>query len=327
MKKQILMMVSLVWALSSMGQQADSTVYQSVFGDSVARWYETRCVGCAQVYDVFTDDTVRIDGLLYRKARRVDFDGNICEYSPQNEWPKLLFRESASHGKLFFRKINYGQPTADTVPEKVIMDLDMSIGDTLDAGINGYIPSIIDGYIPPIIVDSVYYKDGRKILRTSYHLEQRVAATEQKDTLFLIEGVGPSFGIVYTQHYGCSTPLVCYYRDTTFEYHDEKYYYYGMGGPELCEIWFYDDGIDDNPQQISPLLTMVPNPTNDIVNLKFSVSGKYNIKIVESNGRCILEESLQGDKYEINVKEFPKGVYFVIIEGDNNCELKKMIKI
>ena len=334
MKKQILMIVSLVWALSSMGQQADSTVYQSVFGDSVARWYEYRCVEgeCTEVYKIFSNDTIRIDNLLYHKVRKVYFGGTDCDFG--NEHLIGLYRENESHSKLFFRQIN--TRNADTTDEMTIMDLTLRVGDTLDSAgwdegrFAGY--RIIEGDAPRIVIDSIYYIEGKKVLRTTY----RYDGVFGKENLCFIEGVGPSFGMKYAVNIPLSPlqriVLVCYYRDTVFEYHsryyDENPYYIEEdamldGHPHSrCEIWIIG-GIEETEN----IFTIRPNPTTNFVETEILSGEQFDIEITDNSGKLLVKRTGLTGKTQIDISNFSKGIYFLIIKGAKGVETKKMIKL
>lgn len=310
MKKTFLLALSVVWTFVVHGQDVDSVVYQSVFGDSVARWYEHQgnwdYGGCADAYEIFTNDTLSIDGISYKILRWVDlpYAYDVCHYHSYDNL-LILFRESETHDKLFFRQID--PQYLDTTPELTIMDLSLNVGDTM--GLSG-------GYPVVATIDSVFYRSGRKILRTMYE--------NAGDTLFFIEGVGPSFGMTYVQNvpnHLFQISLVCYYRDTTFEYHDNVIY------PDWgCEV-SYESGIDDDQRDVDALVTASPNPTTGIVNVETSMEEVLRIKVVSSEGRILLKKTAHEIRSVVDLTGFPVGVYFLCVEGESKCMIKKMIKI
>ena len=286
-----------------MGQQSDSTVYQSVFGDSVARWYETEGWGCAEVYDVFADDTVRVDGILYKRWRKMDNEGD-CLFG--HDFPIFLFRESARHDKVYARRMN---SSSNISSEKLIMDLDLDVGETLEG-------------MRAIEVDSVFMREGRKILRTKYYIES--ATMLRTDTLYFMEGIGPSFGMTYAFKIPVDwfLSLICYYRDDIFVYHNADYYNYGFGD---CLVWWIEDGIDESDVDGKGFV-LFPNPTTGIMNVKLPSTGTYKLKIISTLGMKYYEKIFQGEEIQLNIKELPQGIYNIIVEGET-ASMKKMIKL
>ena len=72
-----------------------------------------------------------------------------------------------------------------------------------------------------------------------------------------------------------------------------------------------------------------PNPTNSIFNLKVNgYSGKLSIKVIDLNGRVILEDNEDNASSikTINLSAFQAGMYIVKGEGEGlNCS-KELIK-
>lgn len=311
MKKIVLLALSVVWTFAVHGQNVDSVVYQSVFGDSVARWYEHQgnwdYGGCADAYDIFTDDTLSIDGISYKKLRWVELQHvlDVCHITDAKN-SLNLFRESETHDKLFFRQID--PQYLDTTPELTIMDLSLNVGDTM--GRSG-------GYPVVATIDSVFYRSGRKILRTTYE-------NAGGGTLFFIEGVGPSFGMTYVQNVPnrlFHISLVCYYRDTTFEYHDNVIY------PDWgCEA-SYIVGIEDNQRGVDILVTASPNPTTGIVSLDFKENGKYDVQVMTNQGNLIFKKIYFGDKAMLDMSRYLQGVYYIFVKDEKKIVIKKIIKI
>jgi extracellular elastinolytic metalloproteinase len=72
-----------------------------------------------------------------------------------------------------------------------------------------------------------------------------------------------------------------------------------------------------------------PNPTNSIFNLKVNgYSGKLSIKVIDLNGRVILEDSEDNASSikTINLSAFQAGMYIVKVQGDDLNFTQKLIK-
>lgn len=188
------------------------------------------------------------------------------------------------------------------------MDLSLNVGDTM--GRSG-------GYPVVATIDSIFYRSGRKILRTTYE-------NAGGGTLFFIEGVGPSFGMTYVQNvpnHLFHISLVCYYRDTTFEYHDNVIY------PDWgCEL-SYEVGIEDNQRDVDALVTASPNPTTGIVSLDFKENGKYDVQVMTNQGNLIFKKKYFGDKAMLDMSRYLQGVYYIFVKDEKKIVIKKIIKI
>jgi hypothetical protein len=72
-----------------------------------------------------------------------------------------------------------------------------------------------------------------------------------------------------------------------------------------------------------------PNPTNSIFNVKVNgYAGKLDIKVVDLNGRIVLEQTVQNgsDAQTINLSAFQSGMYIVKVLGDDINYSQKLIK-
>ncbi len=72
-----------------------------------------------------------------------------------------------------------------------------------------------------------------------------------------------------------------------------------------------------------------PNPTNSIFNVKVNgYSGKLDIKVIDLNGRIILDENVQNgsDVQSINLSAFQSGIYIVKVQGEDFNYSQKLIK-
>lgn len=312
MKKVILLPIFIIGlAHSVIGQ-----TYQSVFGDSCSSWYiftttDDNLAGGTDVRHASAGDTVIVDGKTYFFLRHSNEESHY-ELPVYNNEPQLL-REDENHSKLFFKENHPGI----SAPEILIMDLNLKTGDTLDTrGWSELVFSGLTASIPRITIDSCYHVDGRKILRTDY---SNTYYGERKDTLFFIEGVGPSFGPYYPRQNYLNS-LSCYYKDNVCLYHGKDYYIHHnncvYGWPaDITE--FEDDGIN---------CTIYPNPTSDQCSLRVPDGYSYTIEIRNALGKTIILDKFDGCNYAINLDNYPTGIYFVIVKNSFGFSCKKIIK-
>ena len=72
-----------------------------------------------------------------------------------------------------------------------------------------------------------------------------------------------------------------------------------------------------------PTIEIYPNPTSDVVHIK-GISQYNNITIYSITGKIILEYE-NYSKNHININDLINGIYFLVIENNNNVEVKELI--
>lgn len=79
-----------------------------------------------------------------------------------------------------------------------------------------------------------------------------------------------------------------------------------------------------------PKIECFPNPTSGLVNVKvskFSLNCPIKAKIVSLIGEVLLESSLSKETSVIDLKSLPKGIYYLVLEGDRITQTEKIIKL
>ncbi len=75
-----------------------------------------------------------------------------------------------------------------------------------------------------------------------------------------------------------------------------------------------------------PELKIFPNPNNGIFNLEISnVKEIFNIDIINNIGQTILKKEYNSSSINIDISEFPRGIYFVKIENNSNVLVNKIL--
>ncbi len=216
MNKILLTTVAVLLGLAASAQ--DSIPYRSVFGNEASAWHIARFIhstdqggATTTVLTVLTDTTQEPE-----VWHPVTADGDTT----------LFLMESGDRSRLYLRYPD------DTVAH-LLMDLNLQAGDTLPVHFR-------NGTDTLAVVDSVYYKDGIKHLRTSLTLafSGYVGVKAPDDTppnetqaevpvpLTLIEGVGPNWGLDYGREsldtiLAVSPLLLCHHRDSARTYHQQ----------------------------------------------------------------------------------------------------------
>ncbi|MFC2110976.1 T9SS type A sorting domain-containing protein [Bacteroidota bacterium] len=82
-------------------------------------------------------------------------------------------------------------------------------------------------------------------------------------------------------------------------------------------------GLNENSS--NKFLTFFPNPSNGNFNIILSKDA-FLISVYNSSGQKVKEiTNLKSGKHEINLAEFPDGIYYIKIQGDENCINRKII--
>ena len=216
MKKTFITTVAVLLGMAAAAQ--DSIPYLSVFGQETSSWHIARFIrsvdqggASTAVLTSFTDSS------LQTAAWHPVLLGSDTA---------LSLMESSDHSRLFLRY------PSDTTAH-LLMDLNLQSGDTLPVHFR-------NGSDTLAIVDSVYYLDSLKHLRTTLALSFSgyVGVRTPDDTtlgnipsevsvpLTLIEGIGPNWGLDYGREsldsiLAVSPLLLCHFRDSAIDYHQQ----------------------------------------------------------------------------------------------------------
>ena len=68
-----------------------------------------------------------------------------------------------------------------------------------------------------------------------------------------------------------------------------------------------------------------PNPSNNIINIKLTTSGKYNLKLLNVLGEMFFDQQIEQNKVNIGVGDLPKGIYFMEILSEQGRGRKKIV--
>jgi len=82
-------------------------------------------------------------------------------------------------------------------------------------------------------------------------------------------------------------------------------------------------GIDDN-QKPDSQFNIYPNPANDYITIEANFSSE--IEIFNIQGQLIKSMDTNGDKTNIDISGFSRGMYFVKLKSEKNIEVKKFMK-
>lgn len=69
-------------------------------------------------------------------------------------------------------------------------------------------------------------------------------------------------------------------------------------------------------ESLMPELKLWPNPSTDFVHIEGLTSDEKNLRVFDSLGRMVWEQTIEGSTIEINSQHFPAGLYRAVIEGN-----------
>jgi hypothetical protein len=73
------------------------------------------------------------------------------------------------------------------------------------------------------------------------------------------------------------------------------------------------------------LVSIYPNPTNNIANIEFESFGTYELKVLDISGKLIFSEELTAQNHQINTESWPAGIYQINITNDKGQMSNKTI--
>ncbi len=87
-------------------------------------------------------------------------------------------------------------------------------------------------------------------------------------------------------------------------------------------------GATSTEKPLSEQISLLPNPCNDHITLNIpSVHLKeINVQLFDSFGKRIKSIAIEKEQYTINISEYPSGMYYLSIEGENERTVEKLVK-
>jgi len=135
---------------------------------------------------------------------------------------------------------------------------------------------------------------------------------------------------------GNTTGLTSYsYTDRDASLYSPATLYYRLKMVDMDGTYKYSSVVVITTDNITGIVTIIPNPVvsgREIkVNMRAPIDGKVNWKIVDNNGRTVLQNSSHLNKGNngllINVGSLPAGLYYMIVSGagiNQNVKLQKL---
>ncbi len=207
-----------------------------------------------------------------------------------------------------FKHIYFLSDTAISSFEILLYDFNLSVGDTLAYSYNNSSYFLGSNFVSAI--DSV-------MVGTMFHKQFHVSSTAgYPDYVSIIEGIGSTFGLLemLIDPFEWSDNLVCYV--------DSGATVYSNGWIASCvlpsPVGLYEYS-DETP------ISIFPNPTKGIINLKTAFSEKTQIEIFDVLGKRVYKSEQAPFEFTIDLSEQPKGVYF--LKANSGNKISKTQKI
>jgi ligand-binding sensor domain-containing protein len=74
-------------------------------------------------------------------------------------------------------------------------------------------------------------------------------------------------------------------------------------------------------------IRIYPTPTSKLITIQVEEPGEFTIAIISTNGQQIHNEKMEGNKHQLDLSSFQKGVYLITIRSKDFIATKKIIKL
>ena len=296
--------------------------YKSYFGENYTKWYvyyPGHEYFYSEVYLSCCNRVETLDTFTYQCLFRLGNGQEDNVTIPQNLSSVAYFREDKNTGRLFFR-------LSDWTNEFIVSDMSLKIGDSValyyqQFGFNLFDWQnivIIDENSACAIVDSVFYLDDLKHIRTSAKFWKYEAG--KYDTLKFVETIGSNFSPFldlnpFSVIHSYSPVYTCYETENRLIHFPSSF-------NNSCFIYYVGAKEIEKYQEIREEIK------NGILTLYFEQSFNGQIILFDYMGRMFYQKNLSNHTtHNIDVNKYQKGVYILSIRNGNNEFLNKKIVI
>jgi hypothetical protein len=257
-------------------------------------WVSNWCLS-NEFYNYFTNGDTVINTLVYKKIYRKgyttytdhggSFSANCQGPDMYNDpFPNYFLR---SAGKQMFVRF------PGSVPEVLLYDFNLQVGDTLPVSYNNYATDV-----KVTAIDSIY---------TSYGYRKRFELTGSTNAQYLFEGIGHSNGLV--EYMGSNVD--CFSRLECFSLNDIAYL---TSAGATCML-----AVGIGSYETQPSLSVFPNPFITFTTIHFnSIINDIQLNIYDHAGQKIrISKEISDDKVKIERGSLNSGLYFYEVMQDN----------
>jgi hypothetical protein len=304
--KNILLLSFLFSSISLMSQN-----YASMLSDSSAWIYISADADGGQVqyrfprkYEI-SGDTI-VSGVFYKKISR---------------WYQSALiggmREDTL-GRVFFKEFDISCGL-DSTQERLIFDYSLEVGDTLKVE-TGDFCNPTEFPLGVVQVDSIETEFGE--MRKRLELE---SIYNDLQTTYIIEGIGSNIdlldfinGIEDYDAWHYASYLICHHLKS-----GENYINPDRPSWTVC---FLDPATSVESPNVEKL-QISPNPVSSFLEIKGleNITQSSSIEIFNLNGIQVFQSDFL--QKEIDVSNFPKGIYFLLVKNEDQVWLEKFVKM
>ncbi|MEO1261668.1 MAG: T9SS type A sorting domain-containing protein [Bacteroidota bacterium] len=112
------------------------------------------------------------------------------------------------------------------------------------------------------------------------------------------------------------------------EYYEWELSGYKIGDEEFGNVYDIVNSVFDRPV-LNLFFNVFPNPATDNLNIELLENNYLNnleLKIIDATGKVFLSKELNNNLAKINISDIPKGIYFVVVNGEKKLGRKKFVK-
>ncbi|MCD6017590.1 MAG: Soluble aldose sugar dehydrogenase YliI precursor [Bacteroidetes bacterium] len=206
--------------------------------------------------------------------------------------------------KIYFIDLNASNPT-----EKIFLDYNLNIGDTIKNV--GFTTTPFNNF--SFVVSSI----DSFLLNTSYFKIFNFFDQYQGQH-FLVEKFGSSFGFIEPfVHFEMESHLNCYVSSGITRFVSPK------NTDANCSLITGLNNLDENN-----LISVSPNPTNGLLNISYPHQQKepINVYVKDILGKEMSMTQIFQNQNTININNLNSGIYFIEFKTLNGIVIKKIIK-
>lgn len=93
--------------------------------------------------------------------------------------------------------------------------------------------------------------------------------------------------------------------------------------------YYFEEGLtgESFPTEKDPDIIIYPNPVKDVLHIKFSKRGFYEINVLTFSGILFSREVTEGKKTIISLENLSAGIYFIEFKSEEGKVIKKIMKL
>ena len=293
--------------------------FKSYFGKEYSKWYilyDGKV--CPNTFNYLTcaNRTATIDSKTYKLLFEIyETLNDTINSVPANTLSYQYLREDSVSGRLYYRyMINSDYGTLYS-PEILVSDMSLHVGDSIllkvtDANLSLWDNLKLSTYDNKYyaMVDSVFFKDGLKHVRTStlFNTQYGNMFEEPKTALTFIEGIGSNLSPILDYYNGLAYlsdiwKLICNVKD------NNTTHFNASGVCKLREL-ICDVGVIEVEDNHKFSLTLLDGS----INIKFTSLFSGSVRLIQSTGMVVYETPVVSlTEHTINAQNLQSGVYIL----------------